>query len=76
MLPDFAVKAAVFSLISTLKYIVILIKVSIGTIRGIPWRQKVNNTLNYLSTKISGDFWGLMVHSVFLLLCIRPTALF
>ncbi|KAF1869054.1 hypothetical protein Lal_00048334 [Lupinus albus] len=72
----FAVKAAVFSLISTLKYIVILIKVSIGTIRGIPWRQKVNNTLNYLSTKISGDFWGLMVHSVFLLLCIRPTALF
>ncbi|XP_019432639.1 PREDICTED: uncharacterized aarF domain-containing protein kinase 1 isoform X2 [Lupinus angustifolius] len=72
----FTVKVAVFSLISTLRYILILIKVSIGTIDGIPWRQKVKNTLNYLSSKISGDFWGLMVHSVFLLLCIRPTALF
>ncbi|XP_061347768.1 uncharacterized protein LOC133293238 isoform X2 [Gastrolobium bilobum] len=72
----FAVKAGFFSFISTLKYLHILIKVLIGAIDGIPWLQQVKNVLNHLYSKISADSCGLLVHSVFLLLCIRPKALF
>ncbi|RDX57859.1 putative serine/threonine-protein kinase abkB, partial [Mucuna pruriens] len=73
---DFAVKAGLFSFISRLKYLRILITVLIGTIDIIPWRQKLKSVQNYLYSKISCDSLGLLVHSVFLLLCIRPNALF
>ncbi|RYQ99573.1 uncharacterized aarF domain-containing protein kinase 1 isoform X2 [Arachis ipaensis] len=72
----FAVEAAFLSFIATLKYVLILIKVLIGSIDSTPWRQKVNNVLNYMHSKISSEFWGIVVHPVFLLLWIRPNVLF
>ncbi|TKY56662.1 AarF domain-containing protein kinase 1 [Spatholobus suberectus] len=72
----FAVKAGFFSFISTLKYLRILLTVFIGSIDVIPWRQKLKSVQNYLYSKINCDSLGLLVHSVFLLLCIRPSALF
>ncbi|XP_024639615.1 aarF domain-containing protein kinase 1 isoform X2 [Medicago truncatula] len=74
----FAVKAVFLSSISTLKYIRILIKVLFGAIfDSTPWQQKVKNVQNYLYRKIgSSDFWGILVHSAFLLFCIHPNALF
>ncbi|KAK2376901.1 protein ACTIVITY OF BC1 COMPLEX KINASE 8, chloroplastic [Trifolium repens] len=70
----FAVKAVFLSCISTLRYFHILIKVLIGAIfDSTPWRQKVKNVQNYLNCKIGiSDFCGLLVHSVFLLFCMRP----
>ncbi|KAL5102109.1 hypothetical protein RYX36_006436 [Vicia faba] len=70
----FAVKAAFLSFISTLKYFHILIKILIGANNSTPWQQKVKNLLhNYLYRKIgSSDLWSILVHSVFLLFCIRP----
>ncbi|XP_057726952.1 uncharacterized protein LOC130942249 [Arachis stenosperma] len=72
----FAVEAAFLSFIATLKYVLILIKVLIGSIDSTPWRRKVNNVLNYMYSKISSEFWGIVVHPVFLLLWIRPNVLF
>ncbi|XP_004490790.1 uncharacterized protein [Cicer arietinum] len=73
----FAVKAVFLSFISTLKYLHILIKVLMGAIEGTPWQHKVKYVQNYLYRKIgSTDLWGLLVHSIFLLFCIRPDALF
>ncbi|XP_057442054.1 uncharacterized protein LOC130733802 [Lotus japonicus] len=70
----FAVKAVFFSFISRLKYYHILVKAFTGATDSTPRWQKVKNALNYLYSKISSDFWGLLVHSVFLLLCMRPSA--
>ncbi|MED6203661.1 hypothetical protein PIB30_001357 [Stylosanthes scabra] len=39
--------------IATLKYLLILMKVLIGSIDSTSWRQKVNNVLNYMYSKIS-----------------------
>ncbi|KAK7372295.1 hypothetical protein VNO80_05670 [Phaseolus coccineus] len=72
----FAVKAGFFSFISTLKYVRILITVLIGALNVIPWQQKLKSVQSYLYSKINCDSLGFLVHSVFLLLCIRPTALF
>ncbi|CAJ1970890.1 unnamed protein product [Sphenostylis stenocarpa] len=72
----FAVKAGFFSFISTLKYVRILIKVLVGAIDVIPWQQKLKGVQNYLYSKLNCDSLGFVVHCVFLLLCIRPTALF
>ncbi|XP_020983164.1 uncharacterized protein LOC107457933 isoform X1 [Arachis duranensis] len=72
----FAVEAAFLSFIATLKYVLILIKVLIGSIDSTPWRRKVNNVLNYMYSKISSEFWGIVVHPVFLLLWIRLNVLF
>ncbi|KAG2391368.1 Protein ACTIVITY OF BC1 COMPLEX KINASE 8 [Vigna angularis] len=68
----FAVKAGFFSFISTLKYVRILITVLIGASNVIPWQQKLKSVRSYLYSKINCDSLGFLVHSVFLLLCIRP----
>ncbi|WVY91255.1 hypothetical protein V8G54_036769 [Vigna mungo] len=68
----FAVKAGLFSFISTLKYVRILITVLIGANNVIPWQQKLISVRSYLYSKINYDSLGFLVHSVFLLLCIRP----
>ncbi|KAL4364711.1 hypothetical protein HN51_024513 [Arachis hypogaea] len=72
----FAVEAAFLSFIATLKYVLILIKVLLGSIDSTPWRRKVNNVLNYMYSKITSEFWGIVVHPVFLLLWIRLNVLF
>ncbi|XP_027332704.1 uncharacterized aarF domain-containing protein kinase 1 [Abrus precatorius] len=72
----FAVKAGFFGFISTLKYLHILIHVLKGVIGTTPWRQKLKNVQNYLYSKISCDSWDLLVHALFLILCVRPNALF
>ncbi|KAK7300640.1 hypothetical protein RJT34_11488 [Clitoria ternatea] len=72
----FAVQVGYFSFISTLKYIRVLIMVLVGAIDTTPRRQKLKSVQNFLYSNISCDFLGLLVHSVFLLLCIRSKALF
>ncbi|CAL5189920.1 unnamed protein product [Lathyrus oleraceus] len=71
----FAVKAVFLNFISTLKYFHILTKILIGAIESTPWQQKVKNVQNYLYHKIgSSDLWSILVHSVFLLFCMRPAS--
>ncbi|KAH1061853.1 hypothetical protein AAZX31_02G226300 [Glycine max] len=72
----FAVKASFFSFMSTLKYLRILLTVLTGATDVIPRRQKLKSVQNYLHSKINCDTLGLLVHSVFLLLCVCPNALF
>ncbi|XP_058748064.1 uncharacterized protein LOC131620896 isoform X2 [Vicia villosa] len=71
----FAVKSVFLSFISTLKYYHILIKILIGAIDSTPWQQKVKNVHNYLYRKFGcSDLWSILVHSVFLLFCMRPAS--
>ncbi|KAL2317303.1 hypothetical protein Fmac_031179 [Flemingia macrophylla] len=49
---------------------------NIWTIDVIPWKEKLKSVQNYLYSKISYDSLGFLVHSVFLIICISPSALF
>lgn len=59
-----------------LKFELSIISLLLGATDVIPRRQKLKSVQNYLHSKINCDTLGLLVHSVFLLLCVCPNALF
>ena len=59
-----------------LKFKLSIFPILLGANNVIPWQQKLKSVQSYLYSKINCDSLGFLVHSIFLLLCIRPTALF
>ncbi|KAK4278071.1 hypothetical protein QN277_015967 [Acacia crassicarpa] len=71
---DFAGKTVFFRFMSEFKYYGILTRLIVGEIEAkfvVPLGQKLKNALHYLYSKIHSDFWGLLMHSWFLVFVIR-----